>query len=179
MNIYYSRSKEVNDSLVEPQLGIIVNKIREYWGIKADVTKYQGGAYDKNLVTNADLIIVGITEHDDRTEKYYIGKGCYTEIRRAFSNDIPVAVLCQCNKSDRWFLQYLKEDDLIIENASTWSAGHSKLNIFTDYWPDEFHALSNDNMGNYCILFGQIGLSMDDLVMKSKSSLVVDKLDIF
>ena len=84
MKIYYSRSNDVDDSKINPQIESLVKGL----GITSTctITKYQRGTeYNSGDLVQADLVVVGVKEIFGT-----IGKGCFEEIQLAWKKNIPI-----------------------------------------------------------------------------------------
>ena len=135
MKIYYSRSNEVMDSNINPHLIALTNIIsQELGGCPITLTKHSRGKdYNPQLVTDADIVIVGTTELDPNNG---IAKGCYTEIMLAYKHDIPVFAFVEEDEGLVFLHQVLGDPDrtdISIENEKCWQIGHAELNLYGDF----------------------------------------------
>lgn len=98
MKIYYSRSNNVDDSAMDVHIGTFIQNLPEELRSTVELTKYRrGSTYSPQQLDEADLVLVGMPNMNDTS---YIGKGCHSEIERAFKANKPVLVITQSRNSD-------------------------------------------------------------------------------
>lgn len=128
MKIYYSRSNEVDDEKIRPLITQFIENLPNNTAV--ELTEYKrGSTYNPELVSNADIVIVGITA--DTPNYVGVAKGCYEEMLRAFESNKTVLVIGKHDKG-RPFIQTVCETDLSIENQNTWRLGYGKVHIFNE-----------------------------------------------
>jgi len=79
----------VDDSVMDVHIETLLNKlIPEHLRSNVNLTRHdRNSSYNPQLVEDADLVLVGVPD------TYWIGKGCYEEIKTAIDNDIPVLAI--------------------------------------------------------------------------------------
>lgn len=156
MNIYYSRSNGVDDTLLLPSIKALCANL-PISDIK--FSKHERGkTYDPADVENADLVIVGITN-----DYWTIGKGCYEEILIAKSLNIPILFLSLSEGDGEPFFCNCESDsfDLFSDfNEEDWKSyvTFSAKSVWREYYEDEtlinYHNLNDDidTSGDYTFL---------------------------
>lgn len=110
MNIYYSRSNNVDDSVLNIHIANFIDNLPQEARSRINLTKHtRGSEYNPQLVDRADLVIVGIARDG------FVGKGCFTEISRAYKKEIPVLFF----REDNEFFQTLEDFDADHSDADS------------------------------------------------------------
>ena len=136
MKIYYSRSNEVEDEKVLPLIAQFISNLPNYGGTPHELTYHKRGSiYNSELVNEADIIIVGISEeYVGNVNRVEVGKGCFTECGNAFGMGKPVLVIKNDTDNNKPFIQNVKPRDFKVKNEHTWQIGYGTINIYTKYY---------------------------------------------
>lgn len=161
MVIYYTRSKEVDDSVMNVHLDNFVQSLPQEIRATLTLTKYERGTtYNPQLVLDADLVIVGL--RDDENE--VIGKGVYDECKRALEACKQVLVVRKENDSDGdIFLQEIHVEDLdIVDDGADWKE-YAEISLYDSLYdyrrPSQVNQL---NVDDGCVLLNfMLGDTLD------------------
>jgi len=129
MKVYYSRSNEVNDSIILPQIEELLNNMPiARHNIKLSMYK-RGSTYTSKDLDEADLVIVGLSNSLNNAK---IARGTYTEIESAINNDQAVIVLGEDKYTNKIFFQnlYQKGSELYKDNPRQFTVGYGHINLF-------------------------------------------------
>lgn len=185
MNIYFSRSNDVQDRLLNAELGDFCQNLPISLG-EINITKHdRDQKYNPLHLKRADLVIVGITN-----ESKTIGKGCFEEIKKAQDMNIPILYLITDKDDNAFFTNlsgglqeggYDKGDSMVhyahLETLlwSDWhhdetlshyiEAGNEEIDLNQDY---TFHGDSKIDVLLYFEAFVQ-GLYLSHRGLESKS----------
>lgn len=131
MIIYYSRSNDVNDSEMGCHLETLCNNLPFQKGKHVTLTQHDRDRKDYNpeLLNQADLVVVGLSDLDDGSCN--IGKGCYDEIERAHDNNIPVIVFLKDDDTDKVFIQKLEVGDYDCDDGDDWIC-YGSVNLYDE-----------------------------------------------
>ena len=126
MNIYYSRSNEVDDSRVRPLIHEFISNFPDN-GKAVNLTEYKrGSTYNPELVENADMVIVGVSKEAMHAP---VAKGCFDEIKKALKLNKPVCVIGTF-KENSSFIQLITISDLTVNNVDNWKTGYGYIYCF-------------------------------------------------
>ena len=145
MNIYYSRSNNVNDSEMNVYIDAFIENLPDHLRKVINVTNHdRGSEYNSQLLEKADLVIVGMP---DCNPNAYIGKGCGTEIEKAFELDIPVLVITadQTIDSEMFMMQSISPEDILCRNPGDYFK-YMPLNLYTSFDEEYLPSTFEDNM---------------------------------
>lgn len=149
MNIYYSRSNDVKDELIDPHIQNFINRLPPYFKEKVNLTRHEKNtnSYNPELLKEADLIIVGVTNR-----YHYIGKGCYEEIFRATELNIPVLFIVPDHSDYNGFyfatLGEINTETIGIKDPTSWKDYAQLDGLFNAFYKDEtpsYHINDNDD----------------------------------
>lgn len=138
MQIYYSRVKGTEESINGSALQEIINTL----GIAHNVNlvKYQqeGGVYSFDKLDNSDVLILGYNEdrHDKIYDNFIIGKGVYSELKRANEKDIPTFFLNLSSNNSVHFLEVIYMRDVTIIDESNYQE-YAKIYVYDSYQENE------------------------------------------
>ena len=135
INVYYSRSNEVNDKEFEPHIVAFIKTLSGVTGERVTITKHDRNSskYKPQKVLDADLVIVGTCDVDTTTP--HIAKGCATEIYEANKAGIPVFAISNesldVNYNPRGlYTQLITNDDIVILDETNWKLGHAFISLY-------------------------------------------------
>jgi len=151
MNIYYSRSNNVDDSVMGVHIETFLSQLPAEIRSKVNLSKYERGTtYSPQQLEQADLVIVGMPGMKDDAQ---IGKGCYSEIEKAKEAGIPVIVLhIDTDCSDKILAQTFNLGDLRIENSGDYEA-YGSLNLYGSDEGDRYLTKNTRAADNTCYVF--------------------------
>lgn len=143
MNIYYSRSNNVDDSVMNVHIGTFIQNLPEQLRSQVTLTKYERGTtYDPQLLHKADLVIVGMPELDPEA---YLGKGCFTEVETALKEHKPVLIISKDrSEPDRIMMQTMLRSDL--NTCGNNSVNYGKFYLYHNYDECYLPACNEHNM---------------------------------
>lgn len=146
MNIYYSRSNNVDDSVMNVHIGTFIQNLPEQLRSQVTLTKYERGTtYDPQLLHKADLVIVGMPELNPDV---YLGKGCFTEVETALKEHKPVLIISKDRgDTDRIMMQTMKRSDL--QHCGNNSVNYGKFYLYHNYDECYLPACNEHNMMFY------------------------------
>lgn len=138
MKVYYSRSNEVNDARVRPQLLELIYSLPYYGNYDIELLEHKRGSqYNPELLNQSDVVVVGLADAYDPEPE--VGRGCYEEILSALEQNKPVLLLVG------------DEDDLMVGShsltvmpfsnvgclhktgQSSWGLGYAYLELHHEY----------------------------------------------
>jgi hypothetical protein len=136
MNIYYSRSNNVDDAVVGRHIEALLNQMPSDIRNEINLSKYS----PKNL-EEADIVIINVETYRETHlgDGYIIGKCCYFEIQKAFELNIPVYVLHN-GEDDEGLIERISREDVILLSNSTFWTEYAKIDLY-DHFP------GNDSVG--------------------------------
>ena len=142
MNIYYSRSNEVEDHKIDPLLEMFCQNLPNKARTELVLMKHRrGSTYDPDILDGADLVLVGVTDLDSSLPE--IAKGCYSEILRALNLNIPVAVFFD-DEELGICIQTITTPDIKVQDVGTYQLGYARLNIY-----DELESVIDENSDHH------------------------------
>lgn len=142
MNIYYSRSNNVDDSVMNVHIGTFIQNLPEQLRSQVTLTKYERGTtYDPQLLHKADLVIVGMPELNPDA---YLGKGCFTEVETALKEHKPVLIISKDSDEGRIMMQTIQRSDL--NNCGDTSVNYGKFYLYHSYDESYVPACNEHNM---------------------------------
>lgn len=137
MKVYYSRSNEVKDGDIRPQLLEFIRSFPNYNYADIELLEYKRGSrYSPEMLLSADMVIVGLRNPYSLGSS--MGKGCADEIRHAIEKGIPVFALVGEQAdimvgSHSLKAKPVKLDDLHYTGQSQWTDGYAVLITNNDY----------------------------------------------